>query len=193
MSWEQFGPGQNTLQLWLPSGRAEVVDPITFVRRRLAKEVVSHDVNVLHQLDPPSAIVTDLSEPPTTSVSVRKREIRLRPHPGELDRFALDQLKTLLANKPVEFRVGALTMEGLHDLAVKHMEHFGGDDSSILLAELNRYLRLVAVIDDRALRLYKHERKALLVDLRPDLWVAGRYDSHEEFFRSIQANTRYSR
>lgn len=193
-----FGGGIHRITLNLPHGSSEITNTHRLITVMLARQVVPTDsVQIIKPTEnPPNAWVHDyvVDKIAREEVNYERREVKLRKA-ADLNRFCADRFKQYLSKKPIEFNVGTLTIENLEDLAGKYMQNFGSESSVIVLEPLNKYLKLVSIIDTQdAFRIYRTEdsSKGDLVELNPNKWVVGKYEDEREMFEKFRNMRTYN-
>lgn len=191
-----MNPGMQKVSLVLPHGQSDVIDIQTFITKYLAHHIVQDDqtrVGTIHPTgEPPGG--WSIEDRISSMSSYEHREHKLKQI-ADLNRFCADRFKTFLSKKPIEFNVGVLTLDNIQELAIKYMDNFGSDRSVVILARLNKYTKLAVIIDmEEAFKIYRTEnaRRGELVELNPNKWVVGKYESEVEMFKKFHENARYN-
>ena len=175
----------------LPHGQSRVTNVRDFITNYIAHQVVDTErVGIYIPTEPPQ-VFTDPLSPIAGKYEVKEHKITDKRN---LEKYCIDRFMTFLSKKPIEFNVGNLTIENLEELSIKYLDKFGSDRSIIIIQHLNKYLKLVAIIDEEAFKIYRNETssKGELVELHPDKWVVGKFQTEIEMFRKLHENTRYS-
>lgn len=188
--------GVQKYALYLPHGQSEITNIHGLITRHLAHQSVAQDhVQIIKPTnESPVGWVDDRAMYSMETASYERHDVMLRKM-ADLNRFCAERFRMFLSKKPIEFNVGELSVDNLEKLAVKYMENFGSDSSVIVLEQLNKYLKLAAIIDTQeAFRIYRTDdrTKGELVELNPKKWVVGKYEDDRAMFMKFHENVRYS-
>lgn len=186
------------LHIHLSHGSSDVIFNINEMFDRFAREVVNQDRNSIwkpdYDIEPKALTLEDYTSLPVSAYA-KRHDFELRKL-SSMQSMVTDKLKGFLTAKPVEFSIPILTMQNIEDLAVKYMYDFGGSSSTILLTKINTYLNLISIIDNEdAFRIFHNQERTrgALIELNPNKYAVGHYDSHMELLLNINSKAGWSR
>lgn len=183
--------------LYLPHGKSRILQARDFVTSIVKHEIVQDRPDVMYvqqrnfaETEWIGPVFEDPTQPPhLDDLNSPQPQLAKLKRVGSMNLFLYDQFKILLSKKPIIFNVGTLTMENIHDLGMEFGKNYGSDSSSMVLEPLNKYLKLISIIDDESLRVFRtaHHEKAALVELNSSKWIVGKYDDDSQILDKMFA------